>query len=150
MCFAPVEASISIFIIRLHLKKLVTVLCVDEQGSFFYLIRAGWLSNRNSSFYNSVESFRIRTNNAGYWYETDEFPAADFEPYALGEDWNSDWVSAISRLQAPGTKSRKAIPPVPQIMTPGIAMIQIEIQIGSQTESDGELGIDTRKDLLKM
>ena len=31
------------------------------------------------------------TNSAGYWYETDEFPAADYEAYSLGEDWDSDW-----------------------------------------------------------
>lgn len=31
------------------------------------------------------------TNSAGYWYETDTFPASDYEEYALGEDWSSDW-----------------------------------------------------------
>ncbi len=31
------------------------------------------------------------TSSAGYWYETDEFPAADYEAYSLGEDWDSDW-----------------------------------------------------------
>ena len=31
------------------------------------------------------------TNDSGYWYEADEFPAADYADYALGEDWNSDW-----------------------------------------------------------
>ena len=31
------------------------------------------------------------TSSAGYWYETDEFPSADYEAYSLGEDWSSDW-----------------------------------------------------------
>ena len=30
-------------------------------------------------------------NDSGYWYEADDFPAANYEEYALGEDWNSDW-----------------------------------------------------------
>jgi len=31
------------------------------------------------------------TSSAGFWYEADEFPAADYEEYSLGEDWDSDW-----------------------------------------------------------
>ena len=31
------------------------------------------------------------TNNAGYWYETNEFPVSNYEEYTLGEDWDSDW-----------------------------------------------------------
>ena len=30
-------------------------------------------------------------NDAGYWYEADEFPVDSYEEYSLGEDWNSDW-----------------------------------------------------------
>ena len=30
-------------------------------------------------------------NDAGYWYETDDFPVADYEEYSLGEEWDSDW-----------------------------------------------------------
>lgn len=30
-------------------------------------------------------------NDAGYWYEADSFPADNYEDYALGEDWDSDW-----------------------------------------------------------
>ena len=30
-------------------------------------------------------------NDAGYWYEADEFPYADYEEYSLGSDWDSDW-----------------------------------------------------------
>lgn len=30
-------------------------------------------------------------NDSGYWYEAEDFPAADYEEYALGEDWSSDW-----------------------------------------------------------
>ena len=30
-------------------------------------------------------------NDSGYWYEAEDFPAADYDEYALGEDWSSDW-----------------------------------------------------------
>lgn len=30
-------------------------------------------------------------NDSGYWYEADEFPAADYDNYSLGESWDSDW-----------------------------------------------------------
>lgn len=30
-------------------------------------------------------------NDSGYWYEAYDFPAAEYEDYSLGEDWNSSW-----------------------------------------------------------
>ena len=30
-------------------------------------------------------------NDAGYWYEADDFPADNYEEYSLGQDWTSDW-----------------------------------------------------------
>ena len=41
--------------------------------------------------YGSDWYYTVDTGSADDWYETDEFPAADYEEYSLGEDWNSDW-----------------------------------------------------------
>lgn len=41
------------------------------------------------------------SNNAGYWYETEEFPAAGYEEYSLGQDWDSDW--GVSNFKDSGT-----------------------------------------------
>lgn len=41
--------------------------------------------------YGSNWYYTYDINDAGYWYEADDFPAADYEEYSLGEDWNSDW-----------------------------------------------------------
>ena len=41
--------------------------------------------------YGSSWYYTDDTGSAGDWYETDEFPAADYESYSLGEDWDSDW-----------------------------------------------------------
>ncbi len=35
--------------------------------------------------------YTFDTNDAGYWYEADDFPYDNYEEYSLGESWDSDW-----------------------------------------------------------
>ena len=41
--------------------------------------------------YGSDWYYTYDDNYAGYWYETNSFPASNFEDYSLGESWDSDW-----------------------------------------------------------
>ena len=41
--------------------------------------------------YGSDWYYSYDTGSSNLWLETDGFPAADYEEYALGEDWSSDW-----------------------------------------------------------
>ena len=47
-------------------------------GMVYYLYGTDWF-------------YTYDTNDAGYWYEADDFPVADYADYSLGENWNSDW-----------------------------------------------------------
>ena len=51
--------------------------------------------------YGSDWYYTYDVNDAGYWYEADEFPAGNYEEYSLGEDWNSDW--GVSDFQESST-----------------------------------------------
>ena len=41
--------------------------------------------------YGSDWYYTYDTNDSGFWYEAEDFPAANYADYSLGEDWNSDW-----------------------------------------------------------
>ncbi len=41
--------------------------------------------------YGSDWYYTYDDNDAGYWYESNDFPVENYEDYSLGEDWNSDW-----------------------------------------------------------
>lgn len=54
----------------------------------------GYYSTGNGTVYYHYGTdwyYTYDVNNSGYWYEAEDFPAADYEEYALGEDWSSDW-----------------------------------------------------------
>ena len=69
--------------------------------------------------YGSDWYYTYDTNDSGFWYEAEDFPAA------------RTGVSAISSAPAPGMRSARAIPPVLPTMIPGTAETRTGIQTGN-------------------
>ena len=68
--------------------------------------------HRNDGYYNPGDGtvyyhygthwyYTYDTNDSGYWYEADDFPSADYEEYAMGEDWDSNW--GVSNFKSSST-----------------------------------------------
>ena len=49
-----------------------------ENGKVYYHYGSDWY-------------YTYDDNYAGYWYEASSFPESNYNDYALGEDWSSDW-----------------------------------------------------------
>lgn len=54
--------------------------------------------------YGSDWYYTYDLNDSGYWYEASDFPAADYDEYALGEEWDSDW--GVSNFKQSSTWSQ--------------------------------------------
>lgn len=88
---------------------LAMIFCLALSGIFAVISIA---QHRNDGYYSTGDGtvyyhygphwyYTYDTNDAGYWYEADTFPASDYQDYSLGEDWNSDW--GVSNFQNSST-----------------------------------------------
>ena len=93
-CLAPVLALIFCLVVT---GVLAVVSSIQHRNDGYYSTGDGTVYYH----YGSDWYYTYDINDAGYWYEAEDFPVSNYEDYSLGEDWSSDW--GVSNFETSST-----------------------------------------------